>query len=92
MYGKLEVISTNPDSLVNSYSTHLAVSISSLLFNASNGRLRNYLSQPSMHAWLTHSKGNSAVVTAKLQVSEHTEDSDFGFEKFRFICKLVLQW
>ena len=36
-------------------------------------------------------KGNRAV-TAKLQVSEHTEDGDFRFEKFTFICKLVLQW
>ena len=34
------------------------------------------------------SKGNRAV-TAELQVSE---DSDFQFEKFTFIWKLVLQW
>ena len=30
--------------------------------------------------------------TAELQVSEPTEDSDFQFEKFTFIWKLVLQW
>ena len=32
------------------------------------------------------------AVTAKLQVPEHTEDGDFRFEKFTFICKFVLQW
>ena len=37
------------------------------------------------------SKGNRAV-TAELQVPEHTEDSDFWFEKFTFVWKLVLQW